>query len=402
MLAWDEIQKRRRQQAAEMQQGLATSSADVLAGLSAIDERMRADEERRLQREKARAAEERAASAEQRAVAREGRESEALARSTATEERREAEEAARTTKEQARGAAVEDLARSVRQLPESDDMMAAYRARRDMLARAREMGDIARPEDLVAQVDEMNAFLREKEQLAEQQRKAAAAAAEDVRRREWKGLSLEEERIQVAREAAGARADAAAARAEEPKPIGEAALGEIAADRAALQSLNDVSSIAARYGISTGKIDNALMEISRKFGTDSPEAAEFKSGVGAFVADYIKSISGATVGDKEREMLLQVVPTPDDNDAAFAAKLGRVKRAVEQKLNVRLDTLRRGGRNVSGFSDLETPAAPSAAPQASSSAEATMESLMAANPQRAGESDEDYQRRIITLATSAP
>jgi hypothetical protein len=112
--------------------------------------------------------------------------------------------------------------------------------------------------------------------------------------------------------------------------------------------------------IDTGPIANAIDWTRSKIGVGDPKRVEFKALIGTQIAEYIKSISGATVSEPERANLLQNVPTAGDNDEAFMAKLATVKSLIDTKLKTKREAFAATGRQTAIFDD--APAAPAKKP----------------------------------------
>jgi hypothetical protein len=113
--------------------------------------------------------------------------------------------------------------------------------------------------------------------------------------------------------------------------------------------LDQLGSMKERENIDTGPIANAIDWMRSKVGVGDPKRVEFKALVGTQIAEYIKSISGATVSEPERAQLLQNVPTANDNDEAFMAKLATVKRLLDNKLATTRRAFEATGRSTTIF-----------------------------------------------------
>ena len=82
------------------------------------------------------------------------------------------------------------------------------------------------------------------------------------------------------------------------------------------------------------------------FGEADPKRVEFNSNVGQNLADYIKSISGATVTNAERDTLMKLIPGVADDDEEFNAKLKALRDKIEFYRRAEVDTLRASGKVV--------------------------------------------------------
>lgn len=101
--------------------------------------------------------------------------------------------------------------------------------------------------------------------------------------------------------------------------------------------------------IDTGPITNAWDWIRSKVGMGDPKWVEFKALIGTQIAEYIKSISGATVSEPERAQLLQNVPGGGDDDEEFMAKLASVKSLLDNKLAAKKKAFSATGRDTAIF-----------------------------------------------------
>lgn len=113
--------------------------------------------------------------------------------------------------------------------------------------------------------------------------------------------------------------------------------------------LNQLGTMKVDGDIDTGPIANAVDWFRSKIGVGDPKRVEFKALIGTQIAEYIKSISGATVSEPERASLLENVPTAGDNDDAFMAKLATVKRLIDSKLETKRRAYKATGRPTQIF-----------------------------------------------------
>jgi hypothetical protein len=124
--------------------------------------------------------------------------------------------------------------------------------------------------------------------------------------------------------------------------------------------LGQLEELKTKGKIDTGPIANAIDWLRSKAGVGDPKRVEFKAMIGTQIAEYIKSISGATVSEPERASLLENVPTAGDNDEAFMAKLATVKSLIDTKLKTKREAFAATGRQTAIFDD--APAAPAKKP----------------------------------------
>lgn len=121
-------------------------------------------------------------------------------------------------------------------------------------------------------------------------------------------------------------------------------------------ALDEAERLASTAGtIDTGPIANLRNFLAQKVGVDDPEVTAYKASIGEQLAQYIKSISGATVAANERAALLQNVPTFADDDTAFMAKLQRVIMMLEAKKAAMIKAQSIAGKDVSGYVDTPAP-----------------------------------------------
>lgn len=130
------------------------------------------------------------------------------------------------------------------------------------------------------------------------------------------------------------------------KPLQSGEAGTIAELDGLLASIDSVE--AKKQGVDTGPAIGRWMSLRAKFGADDPRVAKLRAEVGSQVADYIKSISGATVNEAERAQLLENIPTMNDNDASFTQKLNGLRERVRRMRDIKVRTMGASGRDVRG------------------------------------------------------
>jgi hypothetical protein len=108
--------------------------------------------------------------------------------------------------------------------------------------------------------------------------------------------------------------------------------------------------------IDTGPFAEFAGWFAKNLDMEDAKKTEFKALAGENVANYIKSISGATVSEPERANLLENVPTPRDHDDRFMAKLKMIKDTLDAKLRIQRKAYEATGRDTAIFG--EAPAAP--------------------------------------------
>ena len=155
---------------------------------------------------------------------------------------------------------------------------------------------------------------------------------------------------------AAEKADTAAkeARKESRLTSGEAtAVIELKGAQKLLGDLSNLKKTGGKGGseINTGPLENLIGWMAGKIGTQSPEWSKFKATAGSQLADYIKSISGGAVSETERASLLQNVPSADDDDEEFVAKLQAVNDILKTKLATMKAGYKAAGRDTAIFDD---------------------------------------------------
>lgn len=140
---------------------------------------------------------------------------------------------------------------------------------------------------------------------------------------------------------------------EKEAKLSDKQLADLATHDSAIKALDDV--IEQKKKWDTGKLSMGMNKVAGMVGLDDAEKSAFKSSVGEQLAQYIKSISGATVSPTERAALLENVPSVYDNDDTFEAKAQALKKRLGRNRQVELDTLEKGGKNTSAFKSEKQP-----------------------------------------------
>ncbi len=207
------------------------------------------------------------------------------------------------------------------------------------------------PEALLKAVDDIETGRRQ----AESDRAAKAAKEKSETGRAWAAQKETERHNRATEENARAAAEAAKTKADdktskltagETEGIVELNQGLAMLER--VKSMKEGTDGGAP--IDTGPIATFIEWGKNKLlGGGDPRFTEFKATVGAQLADYIKSISGATVGVEERAALLENVPTATDNDETFMAKLQSVKNQLDNKLKTKRSAYEAMGKDTRAF-----------------------------------------------------
>ena len=96
--------------------------------------------------------------------------------------------------------------------------------------------------------------------------------------------------------------------------------------------LNDIKRLKQlKPGVNTGPIAARLQQFGQVFGIRqaSDDFIQLRTVSTNLVANYLKSISGAQVSDKEAKRLANVIPRITDDDNEFNAKLKEFERLVK-------------------------------------------------------------------------
>jgi hypothetical protein len=355
--AWQ--QERRRKQAAALKSESVAGLEAILGGLSA--------EERRKRMEEDRAAKKAADEAEQ---ARKG--VEATARMEQEQARTEilrekakidADRAAADAEERATRAGVLRQKQAKEAQAEALD---ALRSRAAGGASEEDLRRIAMADDRLGELDDdaVRAVLlqaqdeermRRQRMKTEEERAAALSRSNQpqVLRPKGPGKDPEIEALKKRKLKAEVEAAERASRGEGGRPekptLTAGEMEPIVELQGARNLIDQLGRMKTEGDIDTGPIANAIDWVRSKAGIGDPKRVEFKAMVGTQIADYIKSISGATVSESERASLLENVPTASDNDDAFMAKLATVKRMIDNKLNTKKRAFAVTGRPTAIF-----------------------------------------------------
>jgi hypothetical protein len=90
---------------------------------------------------------------------------------------------------------------------------------------------------------------------------------------------------------------------------------------------------------------------------EDPKFAAFRATVSDQLSQYIKSLSGLTVSDKERAALLTAVPTVKDKADVFTSKLNEMEKRLNQYKQIELEDIKKFQGKTS-----KEPTSPSPAP----------------------------------------
>jgi hypothetical protein len=200
-------------------------------------------------------------------------------------------------------------------------------------------------------------------ELAAAEAKARSDAEVRAEERKWKEGESEKDRAsreRAARLSAGQRdrsldiaEDNAKARREaadaKRRMVSDAQVKAIADYDRGIRILEDV--VREKPQIDTGPMANARNWVAQKVGADDPQVSSYKAQVNDFLAQYIRSISGAATTDKERAFLLQNMPKMSDADDVFKAKADRTMKRLRELRALELDLIKRQGKDTSEFEE---------------------------------------------------
>jgi hypothetical protein len=219
--------------------------------------------------------------------------------------------------------------------------------------------DAVRAVMLEAQGEERERAAKEAKAGAEAEAARALATQRLRPKAGARGMSAEQKRIQDAKLR---KAEAEATIAEKqargettgggkaPKPaLAVSEVQGIVELQGARSLMEQLDQMKKSRGLNTGPIANAIDWMRSKVGIGDPKRVEFKALIGTQIADYIKSISGATVSETERAALLQNIPSAADDDEEFNAKLASVKRMLDNKLATTRRAFEATGRSTAIF-----------------------------------------------------
>jgi hypothetical protein len=139
-----------------------------------------------------------------------------------------------------------------------------------------------------------------------------------------------------------------------------------------IAELNNIENIANRIKeikpkVNTGPVASRLKDLSSAaLGDTGPGVSQdfiaLRQLTGINLADYIKSISAATVTDKERQILIKNIPNMNDDDTTFNTKMKEFEKTLNEVKQTKLANIKKfQGKDVSGKK--ETPDSQVKAPQ---------------------------------------
>lgn len=151
---------------------------------------------------------------------------------------------------------------------------------------------------------------------------------------------------------ASAEARAAMAKRNELKPLTDHQIDKLVTVDTAAASLNKVLTDVDRFSKYIGPIAGR-----NPLATLDPQFSAFSAELGQFFDAYRVAVTGAGAGQQELAMLAKNVPSLTDTPAAMKKKITTVLQIGQRAKSLRLATLKKAGRDVSGF-EAETILAP--------------------------------------------
>jgi len=94
---------------------------------------------------------------------------------------------------------------------------------------------------------------------------------------------------------------------------------------------------------STGPVEGRIKTLASNMGLSTDAKFEdLKAGIGATLANYIKSMSGTAASDREVARLQSILPSVQDNNLQFITKLNRFKNELGGHLDTKFELITKG------------------------------------------------------------
>ena len=366
--AWQ--QDRKRKQAAQLKSESVAGLEMLIGGVSDLDARQRAEAERKRKAEADAAALAVKTASDTAKTATEKSRAEA---NVLREKRLADDEAARNDERTARA----DVLRKKASGDAQKQAMEALKARARGFATESGLRGAAMNDPDFGSLDDDDVSVAWREAQGEERKAAEAQAGAEAKREATersnrpkpavlkpkgpasKSAALREEKLQLEVDALKKKGKGGPDSGAKPKLTPTEVEGVVEL-QGARTLLGQLEKLKVEGKINTGPVENAIDWIRSKAGVGDPKRVEFKAMIGTQIAEYIKSISGATVSEPERANLLQNVPGGADDDEEFMAKLASVKRLLDNKLAAKKKAFAATGRDTAIFDD--APAAPAKKP----------------------------------------
>jgi len=137
-------------------------------------------------------------------------------------------------------------------------------------------------------------------------------------------------------------------RETEKQEISDKQTDQLAGYDEALSLLSDAGDF--KKDVDTGFATNLSDKVRTFFGTQDVGVSDLKMAIGETLSQKVKSLSGTAASDKEREFIKQIsLPTINDDDDVFKAKLKRALDTIEKAKQVRIDSFKKQGKDPSAF-----------------------------------------------------
>jgi len=107
-----------------------------------------------------------------------------------------------------------------------------------------------------------------------------------------------------------------------------------------------------KEGVDTGPISSRVQTARGVVADKDPAYTKLEGVSGNFLADYLKSISGAAISELEMQRLKENVPNVTMNDKEFNDKLKVFEEVFKKGVNATIKAYRAQGKDVSGLLDL--------------------------------------------------
>lgn len=201
---------------------------------------------------------------------------------------------------------------------------------------AAELYRVSKPmQDLVVQT--MKADLQEQKMKQQEQRLRQADERLDIYREREEGKNVRFKRSQDFKEA-------------EKQEISDKQTEQLAGYDEALGLLSDAVDMKA--DTDTGFITNISDKMRSMVGKQDVKVSDLKMTIGETLAQKVKALSGTAVSDKEREFIESIsLPSINDDDKQFNAKLKRAIETLEKAKKNRIEAYKKQGKDPSAFED---------------------------------------------------
>jgi len=103
--------------------------------------------------------------------------------------------------------------------------------------------------------------------------------------------------------------------------------------------------------VNTGPIISKKEDVQGVFSDKTPEYARLEGITGKSLAEFLKSISGAAISEKEAERLSKVVPHTGMNDDEFMIKLDEFEKGLRRGIKQFIDTNVAAGKDMSAIKE---------------------------------------------------